>query len=297
MTTDQLKVFTCEKQCLWILMIVMNLWIGLALEHLKELFNLAREPVISAMKWFKHDSDAHRDAKLKKVKIKYGMQGYGLYWYCLELITSNIEKSNFTFELEHDAELIANDTSINYELVQEMMIYMTNLGLFENNDGTITCLKLARRLDQSMTSSKNLRAMVARVKGNHDGVMTLPDKVMQDKTRLDKTRLEEEESEQEPAKLIPPCPHQKIIKLFKEILPEAQVIRDWTPTRQKHLAARWKQHPDLESWETLFTQIRDSPFLMGRAPTPKGRKPFLLSLDWLCKAENFLKVIEGKYHD
>ena len=37
------------------------------------------------MKWFKHDSNANTDAKLKRVRMKYGMQGYGLYWYCLEI--------------------------------------------------------------------------------------------------------------------------------------------------------------------------------------------------------------------
>jgi hypothetical protein len=55
------------------------------------------------MKWFKHDSDASNDAKLKKLRLKYGAQGYGIYWYCLELIARNVEKHNLTFELEHDA--------------------------------------------------------------------------------------------------------------------------------------------------------------------------------------------------
>ncbi|MCP3699064.1 MAG: DUF4373 domain-containing protein [Aliivibrio sp.] len=40
------------------------------------------------MRWFKHDSAAHIDARIKKVKHKYGIVGYGLYWYCIELIGS-----------------------------------------------------------------------------------------------------------------------------------------------------------------------------------------------------------------
>ena len=43
------------------------------------------------MKWFKHDSDANQDAKLKKLRLKYGAQGYGIYWYCLELIARNVK--------------------------------------------------------------------------------------------------------------------------------------------------------------------------------------------------------------
>lgn len=100
------------------------------------------------MKWFKHDSDAGNDAKLRKLRIKYGAQGYGIYWYCLELIARNVEKHNLTFELEHDAELIADDFKLSGELVQEMMIYMVNLGLFENTQGVITCLKMSTRTDE-----------------------------------------------------------------------------------------------------------------------------------------------------
>lgn len=100
------------------------------------------------MKWFKHDSDAGNDAKLRKLRMKYGAQGYGIYWYCLELIARNVEKHNLTFELEHDAELIADDFKLSGELVQEMMIYMVNLGLFENSQGVITCIKMSTRTDE-----------------------------------------------------------------------------------------------------------------------------------------------------
>lgn len=93
------------------------------------------------MKWFKHDSNANTDAKLRKLRIKYGMEGYGLYWYCLELIAQIVDKNNLTFELEHDAEIISHDTGIHVERVQEMMTSMVNLGLFENNNGAVTCLK------------------------------------------------------------------------------------------------------------------------------------------------------------
>jgi len=100
------------------------------------------------MKWFKHDSDASNDAKLKKLRLKYGAQGYGIYWYCLELIARNVEKHNLTFELEHDAELIADDFKLSAELVQHIMTFMVDIGLFENTNGIISCLKMATRTDE-----------------------------------------------------------------------------------------------------------------------------------------------------
>lgn len=143
------------------------------------------------MKWFKHDSDAHRDAKLKKLLIKYGLQGYGLYFYCLELIVNNIDESNLTFELEYDSELIAHDLNLSHELIQEMMTYMVNLGLFESDSGRITCLKIAKRLDKSMTSNSSVRKLIDSVRESHDSVMMPSSKVMLDKKRRDKKRSEE----------------------------------------------------------------------------------------------------------
>tara|TARA_B110000908_G_scaffold104878_1_gene123523 strand:+ start:797 stop:1507 length:711 start_codon:yes stop_codon:yes gene_type:complete len=151
------------------------------------------------MKWFKHDSDANSDAKLKRVRMKYGLEGYGLYWYCLELITNDVSDTNLTFELEHDAEVIAFDVGIHQERVQEMMTYMVNVGLFENNNGRLTCLKILKRLDTSMTSNNAMRGLIQKARSevnqvvsaeSHDSVMMNPDKVMQDKTRLEKTKLD-----------------------------------------------------------------------------------------------------------
>lgn len=100
------------------------------------------------MKWFKHETNANQDAKLKRLRMKYGLEGLGLYWYCLELIGSSVEPHNLTFELEHDSEVIADDVNMHHEKVQEMMLYMIKLGLFEQNGVVITCLKMAIRADE-----------------------------------------------------------------------------------------------------------------------------------------------------
>ncbi len=144
------------------------------------------------MRWFKHDSAANNDAKLKKVRIKYGMEGYGLYWYCLELIAGDVSATKITFELEHDAEIIAHDTGIHYERVNEMMAYMTNVGLFQQGEnGIISCIKMAQRIDQSMTSNPDMRKVISKLKlNNHDSIMTPSAKPMQDKTRLDEIRID-----------------------------------------------------------------------------------------------------------
>lgn len=112
------------------------------------------------MKWFKHDSDASQDNKLQNVLLDYGLEGYGLYWHCLELIAGKVDSDNVTFELEHDARVIARNVGCTPQKVEEMMRYFVKVGLFENADGVITCLKMAKRLDKSMTSNVEMRKTI-----------------------------------------------------------------------------------------------------------------------------------------
>lgn len=177
------------------------------------------------MKWFKHDSDAGNDAKLRKLRIKYGAQGYGIYWYCLELIARNVEKHNLTFELEHDAELIADDFKLSGELVQEMMTYMVNLGLFENTQGVITCLKMSSRTDEYTAK------LLSKMKSCPDKIPTLSVESPR------KSELKEEKRREE--KYIPPIPADLLADFLK--VRKAKRVGDLTQTAFKRIESEAKK--------------------------------------------------------
>lgn len=149
------------------------------------------------MKWIKHDTDANQDAKLQNVMLDYGLEGYGLYWYCIELIAGKVDKDNITFDLEHDARIIARNAGCTAQKVEEMMRYFVDVGLFENSQGVVTCLKLARRLDKSMTSNPEMRNIIESLK-SHDSIMTKSENIMQDKIRLDKNIKDNGSSNEQP---------------------------------------------------------------------------------------------------
>lgn len=95
------------------------------------------------------------------------------------------------------------------------------------------------------------------------------------------------------------CPHQQIIDLYHELLPSARQVKVWTPSRQQALRSRWRENPNrqkLDWWRRFFSYVGQSDFLMGRVSSP-GRKPFEVSLEWLIKADNMAKVIEGAYEN
>jgi hypothetical protein len=94
------------------------------------------------------------------------------------------------------------------------------------------------------------------------------------------------------------CPHETIIDLYHELLPACPKIKVWNGSRAQHLKTRWREdskRQSLDYWRRLFSHIGRSDFLMGRV-SDRDRRPFLVSLDWIVKPENFAKIIEGKYH-
>ena len=90
------------------------------------------------------------------------------------------------------------------------------------------------------------------------------------------------------------CPHQEIINLYHEILPELPQVKVWNETRQRLLRARWREDPErqnLDWWRQFFEYVRESDFLMGRVVGKDGSF-FQADLEWLIRPNNFVKVIE-----
>lgn len=121
-----------------------------------------------------------------------------------------------------------------------------------------------------------------------------------------KPSSDEEGSHQAEPDGLPTCPHQDIIGLYDKHLPELPSPRIWNGQRANNLKARWrwlltakKQNGDryantaadaLSFFDRFFGYVAASDFLTGRDGKWQG-----CDLGWLVKAENFAKVIEGKY--
>jgi hypothetical protein len=93
-------------------------------------------------------------------------------------------------------------------------------------------------------------------------------------------------------------PFEKIRELWNTTLcPPLPVCQKLTSTRRGYIRQRWLDGlPDLENWQNFFDWIAQSDFLMGRSPATNGRPPFRASLEWVCRPENYAKILEGRYH-
>jgi len=94
------------------------------------------------------------------------------------------------------------------------------------------------------------------------------------------------------------CPVSKIVMLYHELLPELPRMEKVTAARAAQIKQRWREDlKELDHWKNFFNFIRESNFLMGKEPpTPPRTKPFIATLHWITKAENFAKIYEDAYH-
>jgi len=134
--------------------------------------------------------------------LKYGAEGYAIYFHCLELIAGDVSENNITFELEHDAEIIADNLKIRPEQgisavdkVNNIMKYIIELGLFDESSGKIFCFKMAKRIDKSMVKNDLIKTIANKyefsVKTHEDSRKVL----LEEKRREEKRREENKQEE------------------------------------------------------------------------------------------------------
>jgi len=150
------------------------------------------------LKWFKHDAHSLSKASIEHLIMEFGIEGYGLYYACLELIAGTIDAQNLTFELEHDAKIIAHKFKMDTLKVEQIMHRCIELRLFDLADsGHLRCLTLAKMIDDS--TSKN-PAFISMQKNLIESGLLDSEKFRKipknsEQNRIDKNRIEEKRKE------------------------------------------------------------------------------------------------------
>ena len=107
--------------------------------------------------YFSHDSNARNDQRLMKVRMKYGMQGYGIYFGIIEILR---EQADYTLAFD-DLESIAFDLRVELNVIEDIV---SNYELFEIQDEVFYSKSLKRRLE-CMDAKKQKRAEAGRKGG------------------------------------------------------------------------------------------------------------------------------------
>jgi Domain of unknown function (DUF4373) len=117
------------------------------------------------MKYFGHDCNAGDDPKLIKVRLKYGITGYGVYFRCLEFIGTKMSEQCRDCVLEPDLELLEHDFHLPQQKIKDILEYLVEVGLFDKTkEGKYRNLKLWDRKDEY--TEKRARKMEGQGKAN-----------------------------------------------------------------------------------------------------------------------------------
>lgn len=89
-------------------------------------------------------------------------------------------------------------------------------------------------------------------------------------------------------------PYQNMVEIYHEVLPELPAVRKLTDKRKLQAKKIWRDEEmaqDLNRWRSYCQHIRGSKFLMGL----NGKK-WQADFEWITNYNNYVKIIEGKYH-
>lgn len=102
------------------------------------------------MKWYQHDSKAHSDEKMRDLVFEFGMEGYGIYHTCLEIISEKIDK-NKTPKISISDRVLRSILRVSHQKLTKILAYFDqNLLIFSNfHEGlwNLECPNLLKRLD------------------------------------------------------------------------------------------------------------------------------------------------------
>jgi hypothetical protein len=104
------------------------------------------------MKYLSHDSDSSEDFRMQDIIEKYGLQGYGLYWYAVERIAKYLEiPKGIDCILEDDLNRLARKFKISLKELIEIFDYFVQIKAFtKTSDGVYQNLKVLNRFDRYM---------------------------------------------------------------------------------------------------------------------------------------------------
>lgn len=82
------------------------------------------------MKWFQHDTDAKDDIKLKRLKKRFGMAGYGIWWWIVETVGREGVGGHLEFK-KYPREELSHDLSMDISMLDELIGFMGEIELID----------------------------------------------------------------------------------------------------------------------------------------------------------------------
>lgn len=247
---------------------------------------------MKSMPWFRMYTDFLNDPKM--ISLAFEDQRHFIGVLAL--------KSEGIIDQDCDAKIldriVAQRLWVDYAIIDDVKTRLLNAGLIDVYWQPTAWDKRQCRSDKDESGAERQR----RYRENHsnalrNGIVTLPEESRQEEIREEKTLV---------VSKLTPCPQQAIISLYAEHLSALPQPRVWDGARARAMQARWKwvmadlekkgkppsQNDGLDFFGRMFSYIATCDFLMGKTSKWTG-----CDLAWIVNAENFAKIIEGRYEN
>ena len=157
------------------------------------------------MKWFKHYSDSYSNLKLQAVIAEFGMEGYGFFWVCDELVAQQGEG----FRIGGNKgwkKALSYITRISNERIDNMLSFFAEVNLIDSKSlekGDLYMPKLGEYGDEYSSRKKPTSTTCRQT----------PDNVVLEEIRIEENR----EDKKREVSLTAPAPKEQSIKFFEMV--------------------------------------------------------------------------------
>jgi hypothetical protein len=166
--------------------------------------------------------------------------------------------------------------------VRRFLKRLSSDGMIEQQAGHLTSIITVCNYDSYQSREEERGTSDSTTGGTRDGHLTVHEAVHKQECKELKNEKKQDIT-----------PYQAVLDSYHENLPMLPRVQKLTDARKRHIKARWsevvKQGKDVSYFDRFFVHVA-------------GAEDFLLSsswcnLEWLMKEANFVKVIEGNYHN
>lgn len=234
--------------------------------------------------FFKHSSNSRLDERLISLRMKFGWEGYGLYWAIIERLRECPE-----CKCVKDYNMIAFDlqaeTSMIKSIVEDFRLFVLTENSFYSD-----CLLDDVRAQEALSASRSAAGKKGMEKRYADRkAVTL----IQQSNNTVITELQQSNSNKT-SKVN--YPFTAITDLWNSkcgsVMPE---VKKLTEARKAKIKARLKEFGTQDLWmptvEAIFDKVMASSFL-------RGETGWKATFDWVFENQkNWIKVLEGNYDD
>ena len=192
----------------------------------------------------------------------------------------------FIQQLQKDG-MIRKDTTRNYTIL--------TIENYERWQGETDVTEGARRAHPRTEKGRTVtveNTIIEEGEGRREGAPSAQ-KGQQTRSIRNKNKKEIKNKEKREEPEAEKIPYGRVVELFHSACPSFPKIVKLTEARKKTIAARWKEYGQgMKPFFQLFNAAEASDFLKG-----KNERKWQANFDWLLKADNMAKALEGNYNN